>query len=431
MKRLPHALVLGLGLEIAFSVAYLIVMVTSREAMFGATWPAVANGIDVASHVLIGAGALYFARAAAGRAATGAKLVAAGQLGMLVMLGCWLAIAQWHPAGYDRVLAWIAYLRYAQSIVVLATAVGFALIARPSAVSLALPIVAIAGVPLPVVGRWLYAGVDSVMFAYVIQMLPFIVLAGLSIVAVWSRRDELAEPPRPGAGQAFTAASNALWLRVIAAVSLAAFGFLVGFTRTDEAARLLRAVMLLAPLCDAIALVLFARALLALARTAIAPWWLTASAAFALAAVGMIATRVTSLYALFYGDRGSGSTADDPSVITNGLVAQLVPLVAAIGIALVLIAVARLARERADDDVRENVVIRTGVFVALIVGAMLMAHFTTNWLSEGAGAAAIALLSIAGATLYALTIAAKLCAQGAELVARDPVTLPAAKLVRS
>ena len=169
-----------------------------------------------------------------------------------------------------------------------------------------------------------------------------------------------------------------------------------------------------------------------LARTALAPWLLTTAAAFALATTGMLAARVAKLYELFYGrhrDSFYDMASREPTL--GGFSSQIVPLIAGTGIALVLVAVARLARERNLEDVRENIVIRTGVFVALMVGSLLMTHFLNVSATGETGLAVFSLFAIAGATLYALTIAAKLCAQGAELVARDPAGLPAAKVVRS
>jgi hypothetical protein len=436
MKRLPHALVVGLGLEIAFSLMYFVVAFASREALFGTTWSALANGTDTAVHVLVGVGALYFARAATGRAAIGAKIVVGVQIALVGMLGCWIAVVQWHPDDSYRLFDLIAALRYAQSIVALAGAIGFALIARSLALSIALPLVAVLVVPVPALGQWLYGGFHSETAVMAIQLIPFGVLAALSLVAVWSRRDELAESPLPDGAQAFTRASKALWLRVIAAVSLAVLVFFVGMTRTESSLELLRAVSVLAPLCDVIALALFARAVLGLARTSLAPWLLSSAAGFAAAAAGMIAARVIHLVGLFYGPHGSGglfgdSLGDSSSPLFGGLATQLMPLVAATGIALVLVAVARLARERNRDDVRENAVIRTGVFVALVVGAMLMTHFIAGSVSEGAGVTGFVLLAIAGSTLYALIIAAKLCAQGGELLVHDPAGLPAAKVISS
>jgi hypothetical protein len=115
----------------------------------------------------------------------------------------------------------------------------------------------------------------------------------------------------------------------------------------------------------------------------------------------------------------------------GGFATQVIPLVGATAIALVLVAIARLARERNLEDVRENVVIRTGVFVALMVASFLMTRFLAGPMIGETGVAVFMLFAIAAATLYALTIAAKLCAIGADLVARDPAGLPAAKVVSS
>ena len=433
MKRLPHALVVGLILAVAYSLAFLCAALVTSEALFSPTWSLISNGVDLAAHVLIAAGALELARSLSGRAAIGAKLVAVAQVALVLMVGFWIGLELWATGDSDTIWQVISVARYAHSVITLAAAVGFALVARPLGLTIVLPIIAVAGVPVPVIGRLLYGDhIHSQTATIVVETVPYIVLAALQLAAAWSRRDELVAVPSTDGAAAFTRASKALWLRVISALSLAGFTFLVGMSRSTDAIGLLRAVMVLAPIVDAVALVLFARAVIALARTTVAPWLLTVAAAFTLAATGMMAARVAKLYELFYGHhRDSLYDVASREPMLGGLSTLIVPFIAGHGIVLVLVAVAKLARERNVENVRENVVIRTGVFVALMVGALLMTHFLNGPVTGEAGLAVFSLFAIAGATLYALTIAAKLCAQGAELLARDPAGLPAAKVVSS
>ena len=432
MKRLPHILVVGLALELVSSLVFLSLLVKSTELAFSPTWSMVTNGIDAASHVLVAAGAWQLARSLSGRAALGARIAAIAQIALVVMVGFWIAIQLWSYGESDLMLKLVNGARYVHAILWLGVAVGFALVARPLGISIALPIIAVFGIPLPAFGAMLYGEIHWELGWMMMETVPYVVISALGLAAAWSRRNELVDAPGPVAADAFTRASKALWLRVIAALTLAGFTFLVGMARSQDMMGLLRAVMLLAPIVDAIALALFARAVLALARASLAPWLFSVAAAFALAGVGMIAGRIEHLYNLFYGHHDGSlyeAAASDPAI--GGFANEVVPLIAATGITLVLVAIARLARERNADDIRENVVIRTGVFVALMVGAMVVTHFLTRGSTSDAGVAVFLLLAIAGATLYALTIAAKLCQQGAELVARDPAGLPAAKVVSS
>jgi hypothetical protein len=433
MKRLPHVLVVGLVLELASSLVFLSLLVKSTDLAFSPTWSMVTNGIDAAAHILVAAGALQLARSLAGRAALGAKVVAAAQIALAVMVGFWIAIQLWTYGGEsDTLMKLISAARYVHASLWLAVAVGFAFVARPLGVSIALPLVAIFGIPLPVVGTMLYGEVHWETGWMLMETVPYVVISALALAAAWSRRTELVEGPGTDAADAFARAGKALWLRVIAALSLAGFTFLVGMARSPDLMSLLRAVMLLAPIVDAIALALFARAVILLARTPLAPWLLSTAAAFALAATGMIAGQIAQIYNLFYGhhdDGFYGMAAREP--VIGGFSTQVTPLVAATGIALVLVAIARLARERNLEDVRQNIVIRTGVFVGLMVSSLIMIRFLTGPAIGESGLAVFLLFAIAAATLYALTIAAKLCTQGAELVARDPAGLPAAKVVSS
>lgn len=433
MKRLPHALVVGLIIQALSSLVFLLLFLGRADHGLTPSWEMVTNGMDAASHALAAAGAFQLARSLAGRPALGAKIAAVAQVGLLAMVAVWIAVQMWTGSSSEN-WVWKVFgaLRYVDALLWLAAAVGFALVAVPLGVAIALVIVAVLGIPVPALGHVLYGSVHSQNLAFTIELVPYILVSILMLAAAWSRRAQLVDIPPPAPADAFRRASGALWLRVISAVSLAGFTFLVGMARSPDMMGLLRAVMLLAPLLDALALLLFARAVVALARTGLAPWLLTAGAGFALAATGMMANRIVQLYVLFYGHRESSffdATSRDP--VLGGTVDQILPLIAATGIALVLVAIGRLARERNAEDLRENIVIRTGVFVALVVGSQLMIHFIGAGSMSDAGVAVFLLVAIAGATLYALTIAAKLCAQGAELVARDPAGLPAAKVVSS
>jgi len=433
MKRLPHALVVGLSLQALSSLVFLVLFLESRDHGFTPGWEMVTNGIDAAAHALAAAGAFQLARTLAGRPALGAKIAAIAQLGLLALVALWISVELFNGSASEH---WIWKLfdaaRYLGALLWLAGAVGFALVATPIGLSIALPIVSALGIPIPVIGKVLYSGIHSENLAFTLEMTPYIVISILMLVAAWTRNDQVVDVAAPDPAEAFTRASKALWLRVIAALSLAGFTFLVGMARSADLMGLLRAVMLLAPLLDALALVLFARAVIALARTSLAPWLLTVASGFVLAATGMTASRIAALYRLFYGHH-DGSFLDEASrdPVFGGFADQMLPLIAATGIALVLVAIGRLARERNAEDIRENVVIRTGVFVALMIGAQLTLHFIGGGSMSSPGVAVFLLLAIAAATLYALTIAAKLCQEGAELVARDPATLPAAKVVRS
>jgi len=431
MKRLPHALVVGLIIQALSSLVFLVLFLERADHGFSPGWEMVTNGMDAASHALAAAGAFQLARALAGRPALGAKIAAFAQLGLLAMVAVWISVQLWNGSSSEN---WIWKLfdaaRYVNALLWLVASIGFALVAAPLGVAIVLPIIAAIGIPVPALAHVLYAGIHSEKLAFTIELTPYILVSILMLVAAWSRRAQVVDVTAPDPADAFTRASKALWLRVISAISLAGFTFLVGMARSPDLMGLLRAVMLLAPLLDTLALLLFARAIIALARTSLAPWFLTVGAGFALAATGMLANRIVQLYALFYGHH-DGSFLDmashDPAI--GGTTDQVAPLIAATGIALVLVAIGRLARERNAEDVRENIVIRTGVFVALVVGSQLMIHVIGAGSMSDAGVAVFLLVAIAGATLYALTIAAKLCAQGAELVSRDPASLPAAKVV--
>ena len=102
-------------------------------------------------------------------------------------------------------------------------------------------------------------------------------------------------------------------------------------------------------------------------------------------------------------------------------------LIGTAGIACVLIAIASLARKRGLEQLRENASVRTGAFVALMIGSIAIQHWAADRAPD-VGIVTFVTFVAAAAALYAMAIAAKLCAEAAKIVDGDPV-LPAAKLV--
>jgi hypothetical protein len=183
-------------------------------------------------------------------------------------------------------------------------------------------------------------------------------------------------------------------------------------------------VTVLSPLVEALALVLFARAAIQLGRAGVSPWRTTVGGLCALLTTGALVGQLPMTYSMLHGGYELGNPG---SLVTY---AVMVALLAGTAFTLVLLAVGQLARDRNAEDVRENVAIRTGVFVMISLGTLFVATYGMSHLPPSRGLVLFVLLAMVAASFYALALVANICAQGAELVERDPTGLPSATLVQ-
>jgi hypothetical protein len=381
---------------------------------------------------VIAVGLFDLARGLHGRAQLGARIGAWAQVAMLGMLALWLGLSAWSSAGHEwgvTVKHVELATRYVSSLSILGTSVGLWLATRNHALGIAGVVIAAVGVPTPVLGEGLkkLLSLDG-SIGMVVTMAPYALISCVWLAQVFVGARDVEPPPAiVPARLAFTRAAAALRLRLIAACTLGGLTFFAAVSGGIGMLDLLKGVTLLAPLADGIALVLFARAALQVGRAGIAPWRTTLAATFALFTTGAIAQRLPTTYSMLYGhSNGYGDLSRSSALMTYSIA---VPLVGAAAIALMLLAVGQLARERDVEDVRENIAIRTGVFVVLTLGALFVATYGVSHLPPSPGLVIFILLALVCASFYTLVLAAKICAQGAELVDRDPTGLPSATLV--
>ena len=432
MKRLPLALVIGLAIQVLYDSIRVYHYATMSADAIGSweTWGLFEEGADVASTALIMLGLFDLSRGLAGPAARGARIAAWAQVGTLVVFAMFLVISAWTATGHvwgGAIKDINLVTRYLLPLAMLATSIGVWMASRQLVLGIATVAVTIVGTPIPPLGEAIGHLVDpGQTVGFLMTMLPYAVLSILWLVQLAvGTRDLAMPPPTVPATLAFSRAASALWLRLIATCSLAGLTLFAALSGGVGLMDLLKGVTLLSPLVDAFALVLFARAALQLGRAGISPWRTTLASACALFATGMILTRITTTYELLYGHHSSFGERDG-ALMTYSIA---LPLVVGTAITLVLLAVTQLARERNADDVRENVSIRTGVFVFLTLGSLFIATWGTTHLAHSAGSVMFMLLCLVGAAFYTLVLAAKICALGAELVDRDPRGLPSATLI--
>jgi hypothetical protein len=426
-KRLPLALVIGLAIQAVFDAARIAhVMHTSSWE----TWFVLEEAFDLGTSTLIAFGLFDLARGLRGNAALGVRIAAWAQVAGIAMLVSWLAISTLSMTGHaSGTVAKDLELgtRYVEGLSVLATTIGLWMMSRNWALGITGVVIAVLGVPVPFVGKLIGAHIafgDKMSMLLAFAPFALLSLVWLAQSVVGARFVEM-PPAQVPASLAFTRASGAVWLSLIARCALGGLTFFVALSEGVGLVDLLKGVTLLSPIIEVVALVLFARAAIQLGRAGISPWRTTLAGLCALLTMGAIVGQLPTTYSMLYG--ANEYRGEPGSMVTYAIT---VALLAAAAFTLVMLAVGQLARDRNAEDVRENVAIRTGVYVMLSLGTVFVATYGMSHLPPSRGLILFVLLAMVAASFYALALVAKICAQGAELVERDPTGLPSATVVQ-
>ena len=426
-KRLPLALVIGLGIQAAFDAARVVHFIHNSS---WETWGMLEEAFDLGTSTLIAFGLFDLARGLRGNAALGARIAAWAQVAGIAMLVTWLALNALSTTGLGSGAVWKDIdlgTRYVECLSVLATTIGLWVVSRNATLGIVGVVIAVLGLPVPPLANLIH---DHIKFGETMAMLvafaPFALLSlvWLAHVVVGARFVEM-PPAQVPASLAFTRASGAVWLILIARCALSGLTFFVALSEGVGLVDLLKGVTLLSPIIEVLALVLFARAAIQLGRAGISPWRTTLAGLCALLTVGAIVGQLPTTYSMLYGAHEFGGEVR--SMVTYAIT---VAVFAAAAFTLVMLAVGELARDRNAEDVRENVAIRTGVFVVISLGSLFVATYGMAHLPPSRGLILFILFAMVAASFYALVLVAKICAQGAELVERDPTGLPSATLVQ-
>ena len=433
MKKLPLALVVGLVLEVVFDSARAVHYLRMGADTNFELWDLFENGFDFACEVLVAVGLFQLASGLRGRQQLGARIAGWAYIAQLVLLFAWFSIGAaylvWHPQ-FDMMRHIELASRYVSSLTVLAVSIGMLVATRKLGLGIAAIAISVIGVPVPVLGKAIGTALSlGQTGGMLFTMLPYALVSLVWLVMAARAADPIEMPPPAiSADAAFSTAARSIWLRVVAACSVMAVTLFAAVSGEAGMLSLLKGVTVLSPMIDFIALTLFACAMWRLARAGISPGVTIAAATCALIAAGATLQRLPKTYEMLFGDHSSFRAEDSATALK--VFSIVVPLLGVAALVLAAIAVARLARERNAEDVRENVAVRTGVFVVLTLGSLFVTLYGAEHLPNSRGVVMFVLLLLVCATFYSLVLIAKICATGAELVARDPVGLPTAKVVQ-
>lgn len=426
MKRLPPALVIGLVLRAVMGVVQMALFMTDepwRHPML----ELIESAVPFAFDVLIIAGLATYLRGLTGERALGAKIAIAAQGFALAMSVFWL-VMQIVIVAHQSELDWFRKVdtvaRYASSLGTIACAAGFLLATEKKNLGVIGLVLAVA-TTFPLVAHELGHLIPSGRSGIVFSLLPYSVLPSLYLAMLALAEPTADVPTRIEPALALRAASSALYLRLWTALGLAVVTLMMAVSTNggQDVRSLFKLVTFVATLLDIIGAFLFARGALRLAARGVHRWLASLGAASVLVAAGATLARLPMLYFAFYGQH----PGDAQEAITAGAI--FIPIASCAGIYLLLRVVVAIAAAHHDEVTRENVSVRSVVFVVLSLGVVFVTSYGFDRI-HSQNIMLSMMFAVAAASLYALALAGRICRDGAELLDRGGETsLPVAKVV--
>jgi hypothetical protein len=430
-RAVPTALFIGLAVPIVWSIARVLILLAWKPEMPGYVPKLIlaAEGIYFASSVLVLAGALELARRMTGRARIGLNVAVSGAA-ISLCADLLAGLIQFTAKPWDHQWIYKVY-DYVGAGSTLAFAVGLVLVLPPSRRMLGFVALALVFVTWPVepvrkvLFGWMSLGRQSSMyFETTLRVVRYSALLAVAIGA----SSGTTTTDIYAASSGFRLAAKALWLRVIAAVSVVLLTLMLVAGRSREGMELIRVAMMGQGLVTIGALTMFGGGALRAARASVpglSAYTLVVGGAASLWAAGVSLAQLPYLYKMLY--RTEESYMGKESMEWSQALATTMPIVVIVGVALLATALSGLAARRGNEDLRSSAQGNGIGFVAL----MLVAVAIQTWMlpkAESVGNYAMLALLAAGAGLWGTVLMAKLLARGAEVVEQEP-GLPSASVV--
>ena len=432
LRALPPALVLGFAGWLAWIAVRIGFGLTHQDMFAAVRFGLVGEGVIFACELLALLGAFALARQLTGGAARGVRIAAFGLAGVAlvdVAFGFFNFMA--HPWQHEWLIDAFDYARY---VVWLAVPIGLAIACGRQRRVLGIVVIAISLVtwlPPPLASR-VYVALSASMVGLVLKMLLTALgyatlLAGFAAIA---RSTTVADRVRAASG--LRTAAKALWLRVIAAIVVVLLTLVViGGRGSGGSIATLRLATLAAGVINILAVVQLGWGSVRAAQgsvPALGRWPLVLGGAASLWAAGVSLGQLPWLYKLLYQRSsmvGDSQLADYAQVLTVAM-----PLVITAGVALLAIAIGRLAAHHGNEPLRAQAQAKGTGFVALTLAALAISAWMVPKAQHAGDASSFVILSLlaAGASLAATVMMARLCTLGAEELERD-AGLPAATVV--
>jgi hypothetical protein len=432
MKKLPPTLLVALAIEVVSILVFGIREMLASPESWSISINLASTGLAVTTYVLGIAGFLELAGRTTGRTRAGLQLAVAGfGLGLANMVFWHVFVylqPHWDPATIGRVQQWGWFA------VNLVPVLGVVLASwdrdRRAAV-LGLVALLIAD-PLPPLAQPLYGWIGHSWKAMVglengLRLVEVIVLF---VLACKVAQGEPARAPDT-ASEGLRTIASALWLRVIAAVSVAGLTMMLMLGAPGEGSfGILKLAMLAGAAINAISMLMMTRGALAASSGGVADLPRTPLAIAAAGAVwclGVALYQLPYLYRMLYGNHDDYSFGSHDTQGYVQALALTAPLVATGAFAVVAIAISGFAARRGLEQLRAEAQGKGAGFV----GLMLASVGIQAWLlpkADGLGTFAAMTVGAALCALSSTVMMARLCALAADSLHAEP-GLPPAKVV--
>jgi hypothetical protein len=433
MKKLPPTLLVALATEVLSILVFGIREMLTSPDHWSISISLATTGMAIVTYVLGISGLLELAKRTTGRTNAGLRLAAAGFVLGLADMAFWLVFTyvqpHWNPDTLDRVQQWSWFA------INLVPVLGLVIAAwdrdRRTAV-IGLVVLLIAD-PLPPLARPMYGWIGH---SYKAMMglengLRLVEVIVLFVLACCVAQGEPARAPDTATAGLRTIAS-ALWLRVVAAVSVASLTMMMMLGSPGEGSvGILKLAMLAGAVINAISLMMMTRGAIAASRAGVvdlprAP--LALGAAAAAWCVGVALYQLPYMFRLLYGDpHGDFSFESSSAQDYVQALALAMPLVATAAIAAVAVAISGFASRRGLEQLRADAQGKGAAFVVLMLVSI---GLQVGLLPKADTLSGFALMTIGAAvcSLWATVVMARLCATAADSLRAEP-GLPTAKVV--
>lgn len=429
LRALPPTLVFAFAVWLVMIGARVVYMVTAKDPYSGVRFVMLDEGTSFACEVFAMLGAFELARRLTGHAGQGVLIAAIGFASTLAFDVAY-GFTNFMERAWDH--EWIFKVGdYAFFLAGLAVAIGLAIACgrERRGLGIAILVVSVLSWPPPFLGKlmfgWLPDGKTGFAIEHAIRAARIAVLiVGFVAVARGATPTD-----RALAASGLRSAAKALWLRVIAAVSLVLLTLMmIGGRGSRSSIEVLQLATVTGAVVNVVALVMFGLGSVRAARGAVAElrrWPLVLGGAASLWGAGITLGQLPWLYKMFYKHDslfGSSELMEYAKAL-----AVAVPVVVTVGVGLVSIAIGGLAARRGRDELLAQAQAKGIGFVALALASLAI----QSWMvPEARSLSSFAMLSLlaAGCGLAATMMMAKLCALGAEELERD-AGLPSATVV--
>jgi hypothetical protein len=431
-RAVPPALLVGLALPVLWALARIALYLNNSEMTRNYQKVIlVGEGVGFATSFLLLAGTLELARRMTGRARTGLNVAVAG-VALAFAADVLAGLVQFAPKPWDHRWVWQVY-DYVGASSWLLFAVGL-LIALPAArrvlgfIAVAVTFLTWPIEPLrePLFG-WMDLGQKSSM--YFDSVMRLVRYAMFIAVAIAASTGTSTTTDAYAAGSGLRLAAKALWLRVIAAVSVVLFTLMMVASRGSGGMELFKLVMMGQGLLGVIALTMFGGGAVRAARASVpglSGYTLVVGGAGSLWAAGVSLAQLPYLYKMLYRSSEDSYSRSESMEWAQAL-ATAMPIVVVVGVALLATAISGYAARRGKEDLRTSAQGNGIGFVALMLVAVAIQTWMLPKASSVGNYAMLALLA-AGAGLWGTVLMAKLLARGADTIEEEP-GLPPASIV--